>query len=241
MSARTAEILAHHQSARIERCAGGGRRNLRHRRRQWTVLSTCFEGRPAVLHRRGNQRPAWACWMPRNARRRSRFPPDLVQGIIAGGEEALARATEASEDDPIPVDRDLLAHGFTAARRTGRRSPPAGGRPYVLGAVAAARELGALTVGISCTPDSDLVARCGNFHRAAGRPGGHRRFHAHESRDRHQAGAEHDHHCGHDPAGIRFGNLMVNVQPQQQQAGGSRAADHRRSRPKSVTSERPSF
>ena len=26
--------------------------------------------------------------------------PDVVQGIIAGGESALARATEASEDDP---------------------------------------------------------------------------------------------------------------------------------------------
>src|SRR5436853_3521272 len=27
-------------------------------------------------------------------------PPDLVQGIIAGGEPALSRATETTEDDP---------------------------------------------------------------------------------------------------------------------------------------------
>src|ERR1700733_13168257 len=27
-------------------------------------------------------------------------PPELVRGIIAGGEQALSRATEASEDDP---------------------------------------------------------------------------------------------------------------------------------------------
>src|SRR5579862_8288322 len=33
--------------------------------------------------------------------------PDLVQGIIAGGESALSRATEATEDDPAIGVRDL--------------------------------------------------------------------------------------------------------------------------------------
>jgi N-acetylmuramic acid 6-phosphate etherase len=81
--------------------------------------------------------------------------PELVQGIIAGGEAALARATEATEDDPAAGKRDLLARGFTP--RDALVGIAASGRtPYVLGAVAAARELGALTVGISCTPDSDL-------------------------------------------------------------------------------------
>jgi N-acetylmuramic acid 6-phosphate etherase len=81
--------------------------------------------------------------------------PALVQGIIAGGEAALARATEATEDDPDEGKRDLLARGFTP--RDALVGIAASGRtPYVLGAVAAARELGALTVGISCTPDSDL-------------------------------------------------------------------------------------
>ena len=35
-------------------------------------------------------------------------PYDMVQGIIAGGETALSRATEASEDDPASGERDLL-------------------------------------------------------------------------------------------------------------------------------------
>ncbi|MGA2436864.1 MAG: N-acetylmuramic acid 6-phosphate etherase [Bryobacteraceae bacterium] len=42
-------------------------------------------------------------------------PPDLVQGIIAGGESALARATEATEDDPALGARDLVERGFQAA------------------------------------------------------------------------------------------------------------------------------
>jgi len=81
--------------------------------------------------------------------------PELVQGIIAGGEAALARATEATEDDPAAGKRDLMAREFTA--RDALVGIAASGRtPYVLGAVAAARELGALTIGVSCTPDSEL-------------------------------------------------------------------------------------
>jgi N-acetylmuramic acid 6-phosphate etherase len=82
-------------------------------------------------------------------------PYDLVQGIIAGGERALWQATEASEDDSESGARDLMARGFTAADAL--VGIAASGRtPYVLGAVAKARESGALTVGISCTPDSEL-------------------------------------------------------------------------------------
>src|SRR5947208_3527745 len=40
--------------------------------------------------------------------------PDLVQGIIAGGEPALSRATETTEDDPATGARDLLGRGFGA-------------------------------------------------------------------------------------------------------------------------------
>ncbi len=84
-------------------------------------------------------------------------PPDLFQGIIAGGEAALARATEATEDDPEAGKRDLAARGFTS--KDALAGIAASGRtPYVLCAVAAARELGALTVGISCTPESELSA-----------------------------------------------------------------------------------
>src|SRR5919199_4352817 len=41
-------------------------------------------------------------------------PPELVQGIIAGGYEALYRATEASEDDREAGARDLTARGVAA-------------------------------------------------------------------------------------------------------------------------------
>lgn len=83
-------------------------------------------------------------------------PSDLVQGIIAGGEAALSRATETTEDDPAIGVRDLQARGFrpndvlcgiAASGRT----------PYVLGALDEANRIGALTIGISCTPDSDLA------------------------------------------------------------------------------------
>jgi N-acetylmuramic acid 6-phosphate etherase len=80
---------------------------------------------------------------------------DLVRGIIAGGERALVRSTEASEDDPEAGARDLLAAGF--GRSDVLVGISASGRtPYVLGAVAKARQLGAVTCGISCTPDSEL-------------------------------------------------------------------------------------
>ena len=82
--------------------------------------------------------------------------PELVQGIMAGGEAALARATEANEDDPEAGRRDLAARGFSG--RDALVGIAASGRtPYVLGAVGAAREMGALTIGISCTPDSELA------------------------------------------------------------------------------------
>ena len=82
-------------------------------------------------------------------------PPELIRGIIAGGEKALSRATEASEDDPESGGRDLFASGFGPGDAL--IGIAASGRtPYVLGAVAAARKIGALTAGISCTPDSEL-------------------------------------------------------------------------------------
>lgn len=82
-------------------------------------------------------------------------PPDLVQGIMAGGDAALARATEASEDDAEGGARDLLARGFRPPDIVAGISA-SGRTPYVLGAIRAARELGAKTIGISCSPNSEL-------------------------------------------------------------------------------------
>ena len=83
-------------------------------------------------------------------------PANMVQGIIAGGEAALSHATETTEDDPAIGVRDLAARGFTA--NDVLVGIAASGRtPYVLGAVGQARRMGAVTVGISCTPDSELA------------------------------------------------------------------------------------
>ena len=82
-------------------------------------------------------------------------PPDMVTGIIAGGPAALTKATEATEDDPAAGARDLVSAGF--GKKDVLVGIAASGRtPYVLGAVAKAKEIGAVTCGISCNPDSPL-------------------------------------------------------------------------------------
>jgi N-acetylmuramic acid 6-phosphate etherase len=83
--------------------------------------------------------------------------PDLVQAIIAGGYDACYRAVEASEDDEAAGARDLDQRGFTKADVL--VGIAASGRtPYTVGAVNHARELGALTIAITCVPDSPIVS-----------------------------------------------------------------------------------
>ena len=82
-------------------------------------------------------------------------PPDQVQGLIAGGREAMFEAQEGAEDhesdgaeavDAAGVtDRDVVC-GIAASRRT----------PYVVGAVARAREVGAKTLFVTCNPRSQF-------------------------------------------------------------------------------------
>lgn len=85
---------------------------------------------------------------------------DLVQGLIAGGDQALRVSQEGAEDSRELGATDLLANGFNG-------SPglevlvgiAASGRtPYVLGAMETARELGCLTIGLSCVPGSPVEA-----------------------------------------------------------------------------------
>lgn len=80
---------------------------------------------------------------------------DLVRGIMAGGERALAHPSEGVEDDPAAGVRDLEASGFGQADVLVGISA-SGRTPYVLGAVRKAREINAVTCGISCVPDSEL-------------------------------------------------------------------------------------
>lgn len=80
---------------------------------------------------------------------------ETVRAIIAGGETAMARATETTEDDPAIGVHDLRRSGFSV--RDVLVGIAASGRtPYVLGAIAEANQMGALTIGISCTPDAEL-------------------------------------------------------------------------------------
>jgi len=82
--------------------------------------------------------------------------PELVQGLIAGGDFALRHSVEKAEDDPEEAVRDMQAAGF--GDRDALVGIAASGRtPYVLGGIAFARSFGALTVGLSCTPDSELA------------------------------------------------------------------------------------
>jgi N-acetylmuramic acid 6-phosphate etherase len=82
--------------------------------------------------------------------------PDLVQAIIAGGYDACYRAVEASEDDEAAGARDLDQRGFTNADVL--VGIAASGRtPYTVGAVNHAREMSALTIAITCVPDSRIA------------------------------------------------------------------------------------
>ncbi|HZS56519.1 MAG TPA: N-acetylmuramic acid 6-phosphate etherase [Bryobacteraceae bacterium] len=83
-------------------------------------------------------------------------PPELVQGLIAGGDGALRTSIERAEDDPTQAERDLRQRNFGSGDVL--VGIAASGRtPYVLGGIAYARSLGALTVGLSCTPNSELA------------------------------------------------------------------------------------
>ena len=95
-------------------------------------------------------------------------PPETVQGIIAGGETAIADAGEGAEDDRIAgkaaiqnkkVDRRDAVVGISASGTT----------PFVLAALETAREQGTGTIGLACNEHSPLLE---NVDVAIGVPGG---------------------------------------------------------------------
>lgn len=82
--------------------------------------------------------------------------PGLVVGLIAGGYEAMFRAVEGAEDDAALGEKDLRAIGFSA--KDVLAGIAASGRtPYVLGAMAYARSLGAHVISVTCCPDSPVT------------------------------------------------------------------------------------
>ncbi len=81
--------------------------------------------------------------------------PELVKGVIAGGEPALFKAVEGAEDSfeggredmaAIRLCRKDILVGIAASGRT----------PYVLGAMAYAKELGCVTVAVTCNKNSEM-------------------------------------------------------------------------------------
>lgn len=80
---------------------------------------------------------------------------DLVHGIIAGGDAALRRSSEAAEDSEESGAADLQHAGFKSGDILVGIAA-SGHTPYVLGAIREAKRLGSKTVGISCTSPSPL-------------------------------------------------------------------------------------
>ena len=82
-------------------------------------------------------------------------PPALVVGLIAGGHRALTNAIEGAEDNRQAGEEDLrgveldakdVVCGIATSGRT----------PYVLGGLAYAQSLGAVTLGVTCNEVSEL-------------------------------------------------------------------------------------
>lgn len=92
----------------------------------------------------------------------SEIPPtfgvsyDLVQGVIAGGYDALYKASEASEDNCAAGAKDLQNRGLTE-KDVVIGIAASGRTPYTIGAVEYARNLGCFTACIACVPDSVLT------------------------------------------------------------------------------------
>ncbi|MCH8537787.1 MAG: N-acetylmuramic acid 6-phosphate etherase [Alkalimonas sp.] len=83
---------------------------------------------------------------------------EQVIGIIAGGDAAIHKAVEGAEDDVKLGIADLKAIDFSA--NDVLVGIAASGRtPYVTHALTYARELGAVTVSVTCNPGSE-VTRC---------------------------------------------------------------------------------
>lgn len=84
-------------------------------------------------------------------------PPEMVQGLIAGGEEAFVKAIEGAEDSMelgaddlknIGLNSKDIVVGIAASGRT----------PYVKGALNYAKEIGCKTVAIACNKNSEIGA-----------------------------------------------------------------------------------
>jgi N-acetylmuramic acid 6-phosphate etherase len=81
--------------------------------------------------------------------------PELVQAVLAGGNEAIFHAVEGAEDDPKLAETDLknkslaasdILVGLAASGRT----------PYVIGALQYAERIGCRTIAVVCSSESEM-------------------------------------------------------------------------------------
>jgi N-acetylmuramic acid 6-phosphate etherase len=79
--------------------------------------------------------------------------PEMVQGLIAGGREALTKSIESAEDRAEEGVKELKERGFNSDDVLVGITA-SGQAPYVLGALGYARSLGAVTGAISCNANS---------------------------------------------------------------------------------------
>jgi N-acetylmuramic acid 6-phosphate etherase len=80
--------------------------------------------------------------------------PDMVQGIIAGGDKALRRSVETAEDQPEAGAQSIREHEVTD-RDVVVGIASSGRTPYILGALEEAHRIGAKTILLCCTPPAD--------------------------------------------------------------------------------------
>ena len=86
-------------------------------------------------------------------------PPELVQGVLAGGAPALLRSSEGLEDLFDAGPADLKERGFGPADAL--VGIAAGGTtPYVLGGLSHARSIGALAIALACVPADQAPMPC---------------------------------------------------------------------------------
>ncbi len=83
-------------------------------------------------------------------------PPELVQGIIAGGDIALRHAVEGAEDSAEQGVLDVQQAGLKA-NDVAVGISASGQAPYVVAAMQAAEALGCFTAGLTCDPNSKLA------------------------------------------------------------------------------------
>ena len=85
------------------------------------------------------------------------WPRERAVAILAGGEQAMFVAVEGAEDDADQGGRDVLALQPTA-NDVLLALAASGGTPYVLGAMAAAKASGSLTIGFANNPAAPVTA-----------------------------------------------------------------------------------